>query len=125
MIKSKNIDLESIFISKGYGKSSPMNFQAFQSLMMGIDPELTEQEVKYIFNKINDSGTGSVSYDEFEKAILKFGIPMSVYRPSAPKEEKKEVQPPAVVPTVDPVVLKQQINLKVANAFHKLIVKLT
>ena len=28
MIKSKNIDLESIFVSMGYGKASPMNFQS-------------------------------------------------------------------------------------------------
>ena len=37
-IKSKNIDLENIFINMGYSKATPMIFQSFHGLMISIDP---------------------------------------------------------------------------------------
>ena len=40
-VKSKNIDLENIFLGMGYSKASPMIYESFHSLMIGIDPELT------------------------------------------------------------------------------------
>lgn len=117
-VKSKNIDLESIFHSMGYNKAKPMIYQSFNSLMLGIDSELTEQEIKYIFKQINTSNSGAVTFEEFDSALNEFGVPTT----SQIKAQNAETPPVEV--KIDPNVLRQQVNVKVANAFHKLIVKL-
>lgn len=68
----------------GYSKATPMIYQSFHGLMISIDPELTEQQIKYIFNKINESGTGAITYDEFDRTINNFSIPKSVIKGFAP-----------------------------------------
>lgn len=126
-VKSKNIDLESIFTSMGYNKSTPMMYQSFNSLMLGIDSELTEQEIKYIFKQINVSGSGAITFEEFDNSLNEFGVPTTSSIKGAGGNNEhilKNNNSPVDQRKIDPNVLRQQVTLKVANAFHKLIIKL-
>ncbi len=77
MVKVKSIDLEKLFNKIGSSSKMTLGYSSFKELMMNIDDELTDEEIKYTFKKINESGSGSISHAEFQKAVLKFHIPMS------------------------------------------------
>lgn len=49
-------------------------------LLKSVDENITQQEIGYIFNKIALHGSKTISYDEFQKALQKSGIPMSMIR---------------------------------------------
>ena len=54
-----------------------------------------------------------------------FGVPTTSTIKSHDNQQTAKNNSPVDQKQIDPNVLKQQVNLKVANAFHKLIVKLS
>ena len=88
-VKTDEIDLESKFQELGVGKGSSLNAEKFETLMKSVDPILTKQEISYIFNKIASSGGNTVSYDEFQRALQKEGIPMSMIRKNSVDNQKQ------------------------------------
>jgi Ca2+-binding EF-hand superfamily protein len=39
----------------------------FSNLLKRIDKELTREELEYIFNKLDEDGSNSIEFNEFEK----------------------------------------------------------
>ena len=107
-----------------------MIYQSFNTLMLGIDSELTEQEIKYIFKQINVSNSGAITFEEFDNALNEFGVPTTSTIKNVQQLAKNNQSPPQPQPLlpldnkIDPNVMKQQVNLKVADTFYKLIIKM-
>ena len=100
------------------GKNDSLSYATFEQLVISIDPHLTAEEIKHTFTKLNESGSGKISYQEFERGIQKFGIHMSVKH--LLPETKPEAKTLVGYAEENDIPFRQQTNLKIANALTSL-----
>lgn len=53
-----------------------MDFQSFQKFMKTIDEDLTVEEVRYMFEKLDRDDSNTISLAELETAMIENNIPL-------------------------------------------------
>lgn len=60
-INSENIDVCKLFKILGFKPESELTFVQFHKFLDYISPKITEEEVRYFFDKVDDDESGSIS----------------------------------------------------------------
>jgi serine/threonine protein kinase len=93
-INSNNIDLDRLIEMYGFGRLRDLDFKAFDRLMRAIDPDLTIEEVRFIFEKLDQDDSNTVSLVEFQAALVQNNIPLKSHYGMPPKKESSKEKDP-------------------------------
>lgn len=66
-INSKNLDLNNLL--KSMGIKHEMNFHEFSEFLRNIHPNITKEEVKFFFEKMDSNADGSISIQELSSEM--------------------------------------------------------
>lgn len=115
-INSQNLQLEKLIEKHGFSKD--MDFQSFQKFMKTIDEDLTVEEVRYMFEKLDRDDSNTISLAELETAMIENNIPLKSHYTLVKKQSISEK-------TIDTFVNDHKIvERRVVEAFLKLDQKL-
>lgn len=124
MIKTKNIDLERYFANMKFKKGGYMNFQQFRNFILYIDDRIDEENAKYVYDRIVVKKEVGLGYEEIEKVLMKFGIPISPLKMKAEGisygESPRKYRKNSEEQYEDSAAIRAQASLKLSNTFFKL-----
>lgn len=60
-INSENIDVCKLFSILGFKPDSELKFKEFHKFLDYISPKITEEEVRFFFDKVDEDDSGSIS----------------------------------------------------------------
>lgn len=60
-INSKNIALDKLMAMYGFSGIKDLDFKVFDKVIRTIDPNLTAEEIRYIFEKLDLDGDNTIS----------------------------------------------------------------
>ena len=73
-INSENIDVSKLFHILGFRPESELKFAQFHKFLDYISPRITEEEVRFFFDKVDEDESGSISISEIEKEMARHNI---------------------------------------------------
>lgn len=73
-INSKNIDLNKLLESMGMKNEKELNFAQFSDFLRYIHPNITKDEIKFFFEKMDTNEDGSISINELSSEMEKHRI---------------------------------------------------
>jgi Ca2+-binding EF-hand superfamily protein len=73
-INSENIDIGKLFSLLGFNPGSELSFHEFHKFLDYISPKITEEEVRFFFDKVDADESGSISIEEIEGEMAKHNI---------------------------------------------------
>lgn len=74
-ITSDNIDVRKLLKILGLeNEKEELNFKEFRTFLEYIYPSLPEEEVRYLFDKLDEDSSGSISVQEIEGAMNRHNI---------------------------------------------------
>ncbi|EGR29941.1 protein kinase domain protein [Ichthyophthirius multifiliis] len=89
-IHKTNTDLMELFQNFELTEDSKLNMKSFESLMRQIDPQLTREEIEYIFNKFDGDEDNKIDFNEFTKWLKNNNIRMSTHENA--QQKRKDLQ---------------------------------
>jgi Ca2+-binding EF-hand superfamily protein len=63
-IKVDNIDLERLFKRLGFNNQTEMKINDFEKFLAMVSPNLSVEEVRYIFEKLDTDKNNTITYQE-------------------------------------------------------------
>lgn len=89
-INSENVDLKKLWKSLSYDEEKDLSFEEFQNFLQTINPDISEAEEIYFFEKMDANGDGSISLKELEEEFQKYSINLtSKYGNKIPLQVRK------------------------------------
>jgi Ca2+-binding EF-hand superfamily protein len=73
-VNSENIDIGKLFSLLGFNPGSELNFAEFHKFLDYISPKITEEEVRFFFDKVDKDESGTISIVEIEGEMMKHNI---------------------------------------------------
>jgi Ca2+-binding EF-hand superfamily protein len=67
MILKENIDINELFSALDMSKDKELDVNELGVFLHRVDKDLTREEIEYLFNKFDDDGSNSISFEEFKK----------------------------------------------------------
>ena len=72
IIQINNLDVNKIFDNFDKDKGGNLSVKEFYKMIIVIDPRITFSEAQYLFKKVDISGDGEVSYEEFKHIFIDY-----------------------------------------------------
>jgi Ca2+-binding EF-hand superfamily protein len=73
-INSENINVSNLFRILGFKEDSELNFNEFHKFLDYISPQITEEEVRYFFDKVDTDESSTISIKEIEEEMSQHKI---------------------------------------------------
>lgn len=62
-INSENIDIRKMFQILGFKQQTELNFEEFHKFLFYINPQITESQIRFFFDKVDANESGTISID--------------------------------------------------------------
>ena len=93
IISNKGLTLYKTFNAYDMDKSGELEIDEFQKIIKNLDPSFTVDEIKSIFELIDEDGSKTVEFDELNNYYCKVnGIPVNMHLPKEYRDKKKQMK---------------------------------